>query len=142
MQIGKICQQLWPLIDVQIAFSLSVLSIFDRLSSTFVKELMLGRSGLGLQMGNITELWPLIDVQIAYSLSVLSIFDRFSSTFVKELILGGSSLGLQMGSFCQIRTIKMSFSDNSFVKLSRTYNRLHSLWIPNIMLQRDCTVYF
>ena len=43
LQIGKIRQtttELWPLIDLQIAFSLSVLSIFDRFSSTFVKEFM------------------------------------------------------------------------------------------------------
>ena len=59
LQVGKICQittELWPLIDVQIAFSLSVLSIFDRFSSSFVKELTLGRSGLGLQMGNFCQI--------------------------------------------------------------------------------------
>ena len=49
--MGKFCQlsqELWPLIDVKSSFPLSILSIFGRFSSNFVKELILGRSGLGL----------------------------------------------------------------------------------------------
>ena len=41
-------QELLPLIDVKSSFPLSILSIFYRFSSNFEKELILGRSGLGL----------------------------------------------------------------------------------------------
>ena len=48
----------------------------DQFSSNFVKEFILGRSGLGLKMGKfrqiIPELWPLIYVQILFPSSILS----------------------------------------------------------------------
>ena len=44
----QLSQELWLLIDVKSSFPLSFLSIFDRFSSNFVYELILGRSGFEL----------------------------------------------------------------------------------------------
>ena len=59
-------------------FSLSAGSIFNQFSSNLLRELILGRSVLGLQMGKFwqisTELRLLIDVSNLYLLSIFGIF--------------------------------------------------------------------
>ena len=56
LKMGKFRPELGPLIDVKNLFPLSILNFFDRFSSNFVKELILGRSGLGLKMSKFSSI--------------------------------------------------------------------------------------
>ena len=62
---------------LEIGFHSLSLAFLYQFSSNFGKELILGRSVLGLQMGKLrqisTELWPLINVRIWLSLSIFGI---------------------------------------------------------------------
>ena len=51
----QISTELWPLIDVRNLFSLSLAFLY-RFSSNLARELILGRSVLGLQMGKFQQI--------------------------------------------------------------------------------------
>ena len=64
----QISTDLWPCVDNENSFPISILSIFFyQFSSNFVLELTLGKSAMGLHMALscqiTTELWPSIYVQ-------------------------------------------------------------------------------
>ena len=79
--MGKFRQisiELWPLIYVKISFPGSILSI----SSKFIYELILGRSGLGLKMGKVQSYGPGLVLKFRFRPISWAFIDQFSSNFV------------------------------------------------------------
>ena len=77
VNFGKEVQSYGPWLTLEIGFHSTYLAFLYRFSSNLVRELILGRSVLGLQMGKFwqisTELRPLIDVRNWFSLSIFGI---------------------------------------------------------------------
>ena len=105
------------LIYDKLSFSVSILSInIDKFYLNLVLEFILGRRGLGCEMGKFhqisAELWPLIIANIWFPLSTLRICRPIF--FEKEFKFGSSGMVLYTGKFCQI---KYRFTSLSFAKI-------------------------